>query len=443
MFVKWNSFSRVALAPERESGVPMIFIDADASTGIANFDFANLSEGERGLLLGQGPGLPYVLRAAAKTLVIGAGGGWDVARALASGSSDVTGVEINPIIAQTIMRERFPHLSRNLYHRPDVNIVVEDGRSFVRDSHQKYDVIQATLVDTWASTAAGAFALSESNLYTTGAFIDYFAHLTNTGILAFTRWGFNPPRESLRLVSLAMDALSRMGERTAAGNVIVAREGTQAELEGWGARDTVIFSRSPFSAHDIERARQTIISNGMEAVYLPGDPPGKNEFSALLHAPDAQGFQRSYHFDITPVSDNRPFFFYTVQPREIWRFITSADRDSADYKINRAVPLLFGLMGISVIATMIILALPPVVLRSRLPRHKGVLGFLLFFLFIGAGYILVEISLIQKLVLFLGHPTYALTVVIFALLVSSGLGSFYSRRLLAGAEDRRLAKALG
>ncbi|HYZ83288.1 MAG TPA: hypothetical protein VE621_02750, partial [Bryobacteraceae bacterium] len=199
-FVKWNSFSRIALAPD-PSGMMTIFIDADASTGIANFDFANLSENEKRDLAMQGPGFPYQLRPGAKTLIIGPGGGWDVSRALASGSKDVTGVEINPIIATTIMRQKYPELSRELYLRPDVRIEVEDGRSFIRRSPEKYEVIQATLVDTWASTAAGAFALSENNLYTTEAFYDYLAHLEDNGILSFTRWGFDPPRESLRLLS--------------------------------------------------------------------------------------------------------------------------------------------------------------------------------------------------------------------------------------------------
>src|SRR6185503_7596030 len=111
-FVKWNSFSRIAIAPERSSRVPMIFIDADASTGIANFDFEHLSDRDRQNLLYEGPGLPYAIRPAAKVLIIGPGGGWDVARALASGSRDITGVEINPIISTTIMQKRFPHLSR-------------------------------------------------------------------------------------------------------------------------------------------------------------------------------------------------------------------------------------------------------------------------------------------------------------------------------------------
>ena len=434
-FVQWNSFSRIAIAREKGSGPPTIFIDADASTGIANFDFEHLSTHDLHDLLYQGPGLPYAIRPAAKTLIIGPGGGWDVARALASGSRDITGVEINPIIATTIMRQRFPQLSRGLYLRPDVHIFVEDGRAFVRRSSEKYQVLQATLVDTWASTAAGAFALSESNLYTTDAFQDYLTHLTDDGILAFTRWGFDPPRESLRLISLAMVALRDLGEAEPERHIIVGREGSRADLAGWGARDTVLISRRPFSGEDIGRARHTLAEAHMTAVYLP-DERIPNQFTELLHSSDPVAYEQRYPFDITPVTDNRPFFFYTVQPQDLWNFITHASRRSEDYKINKAVPLLFELLGISVIATLIILALPPVVLRTRLPHEKSVLAFLLYFLAIGAGYILIEVALIQKFVLFLGHPTYALTVVIFSLLVSSGIGSYATGKVIGSSAAR-------
>jgi hypothetical protein len=436
-FVKWNTFSRIAVAPEKDSGMPTIFIDADASTGIANFDFANLKERERRDLLYQGPGLPYMVLPGARTLIIGPGGGWDVARAIAGGSTDITGVEINPLIAKVIMRERYPELSRGLYFRPGVHIVVEDGRSFVRRSPDRFQIIQATLVDTWASTAAGAFALSENNLYTTDAFVDYLSHLTPDGFLAFTRWGLDPPRESLRLISLGMEALSRLGETAPELHFIVAREGSTA---GWGAKDTVLISRRPFPPEYLARARRTITEGRMQPVYLPGEPVS-NPFADLLRSPRPREFQRNYRFDISPVSDNRPFFFYTVQPRDLWAFVTGADRANADYKINRAVPLIFGLMAISVIATLIVLALPPLLLGASLPRHPGVLWFLFYFVCIGAGYILVEVALIQKFVLFLGHPTYALTVVIFSMLLSSGMGSFWSRRLI-GFSEAKLAATL-
>jgi hypothetical protein len=438
LFVKWNIFSRIAVAPEAVSRMMSIVIDADASTGIANFDYENLSEEDRKTLLYQGPGFPYVIRPGAKTLIIGPGGGWDVARALASGSKDITGVEINPIIARTIMKEKFPHFSRNLYFRPGIRIFEEEGRSFVRRSNEKYQVLQATLVDTWASTAAGAFALSENNLYTTTAFYDYLTHLTDDGILAFTRWGFEPPRESLRLISLALEALNRVGERQPWRNVMVIRESSE-NIQKWGARDTVVISRKPFTQADIDIASDAVVRGGMRKIYFPGDR-AVNEFGTLLRARNPEAFWNNYQFDVSPVDDDRPFFFYTVQPRDLWNFVTASSPDSADYKINRAVPLLFGLIGISITATSLILALPPLLLGSRLPKEKGVLGFLLYFVFIGAGYILIQVALIQKFVLFLGHPTYALTVIIFSMLVASGLGSYTSRRF--AGDKRNLSRVL-
>jgi hypothetical protein len=316
---------------------------------------------------------------------------------------------------------------------------VEDGRSFIRRSTDRYQVIQATLVDTWASTAAGAFALSENNLYTTDAFRDYLSHLTDDGLIAITRWGFEPPRESLRLISLAIDALGQVGESDPASHVIVGRVGT---VKGWGATDTVLVSRKPFSRTDIDRAQKLFAVAGMQAVYLPGVET-HNQFYELLHSPNPSEYQRTYRFDISPVSDNRPFFFYTVQPRDLWAFVTADSRAAADYNaVNRAVPLLFNLMGISLGATALVLLAPPLVLRTRLPRQPGVRAFLPYFLFIGAGYILIEVALIQKFVLFLGSPPRALVGVIFSMLVSSGLGSAASRRLL-GRDEGRLIKALG
>jgi hypothetical protein len=434
-FVKWNSSSRVALAPEGASNRLMIVIDADAATSIPNIDFANLAEKDRATLLSQGPGLPYALRPGAKTLVIGPGGGYDVARALASGSRDITGVEVNPIIANTIMRERFAALSGGLYLRPDVHIHVEDGRSYVRRTRDRFQVIQATLVDTWASTAAGAFALSESTLYTTDAFRDYLDRLSDDGVLAFTRWGFQPPRESLRVVVLARTALELLGERDAALHVMVLREGTPEDLANWGSTDTILIARKPFQASDIARIKQIAANGRIQPVYLPGDEPS-NVFGEYLLRRDPGSFLKSYAYDVSPVGDNRPFFFYTVQPHDIWHFVTSASRLNADYKINRAVPLLFGLTCISLLAVVLTLSLPPLVLGSRLPCEAGVRAYLAYFVLIGVGYILIQVALIQKFVLFLGHPTYALTVIVFSMLIASGLGSYYSSKLLRGRDNR-------
>jgi hypothetical protein len=441
LYNRWNSFSRIGVALD-DWGHPTIIIDADASTGIASFDIDHLTGPERYNLLAQGMGFAYEVRPGARALIIGPGGGWDVARALASGSTDITAVEINPIIADNVMRQRFADLSHRLYFRPSVHLYIEDGRSFIRRSKDKFQVIQATLVDTWASTAAGAFALSENNLYTTDAFRDYLNHLTNDGLLVITRWGFDPPRESLRLISLAMDALNDLGEKEPWKHVMVVREDA-GKLKGWGAQDTVLIFRKPISGEDISSARAGLFNNKhLELVYMPGEHLD-NPFSQLLQSPNPEKFWAHYPFDVSPVGDDRPFFFYTVQPRDVWQFFLHGGNIAADSKINRALPLLFGLVGVSLIATLIVLALPPLLLGAKMPTSKGVRGFLWYFVFIGAGYILIQVALIQKFVLFLGHPVYALTVSIFSMLISSGVGSFFSRRFAVDPSGVRLRWILG
>ncbi len=437
-FVRWNSFSRIALKRQPD-GAHVIVIDGDANTYVAQLDLNHLTPAQALDLKYHGPGFPYIVRPGAKTLIIGPGGGMDVARALAAGSKDVTGVEINPIIAREIMQKRFASFSNGLYFRPDVKIVIEDGRSFVRRSQEHYQVLQATLVDTWASTAAGAFALSENNLYTTNAFVDYLSHLTPDGVMAFTRWGFDPPRESLRVVSLAYTALKQLGQPDPARNVVVLREDLN-KLNQWGAQDTILVARNPFSSSDLVELQESAAKAGMQVVYRPGserDTP----FRTLLTTDDPARFYSSYAFDVRPVSDDRPFFFYTVQARDLLQFVLHGSRLTADYKINSALPVLFGLVAISLVATIVMLALPPLLLGHRLPRERGALAALLFFLCIGAGYIIIQVALIQKFVLFLGHPTYALTVIIFSMLLSSGCGSFASKRLV-GKDARRLGRVL-
>jgi hypothetical protein len=338
------------------------------------------------------------------------------------------------------MRDRFPELSRRLYFRPEVHIRVEDGRSFVRRSEEKYGVIQMTLVDTWASTAAGAFALSENNLYTSDAFYEYFTHLEPNGVLVFTRWGLEPPRESLRLISLARVALARLGQTDLARHIIAVREGGPTKEASWGATDTVLIGRSAFQDSDLARLRAALPHGHFRFLYIP-DETIPNAFTGLIRAPDPSAFERQYRYNVTAVNDNRPFFFYTVQPRDLWNFVRYSSRKNADYNVNRAVPLLFGLLILSALATRIMLGLPRVLLGSRLPSDKSVLRFLWYFIFLGTGYILIQVALVQKFVLFLGHPTYALTVIIFSMLISSGLGSYFSRRIV-GDSDARLSRVL-
>ena len=417
-FARWNALSRVEV--DRQGQAKAIVIDADASTYIMNADVAQWhNTAWEHALMSAPPALANVLRPHGEFAIIGPGGGVDVLRAVANGSPSVTGIEINPIIATTIMRGRYADYAQHLYDRPDVHIHVTDGRSFLRSTPQHFDVVQMTLVDTWASTAAGAFALSENNLYTVEAFREYFNHLKPDGMVAITRWEFRHPREALRVVAVAMEALHRMGVANPARNFIVASQG---ELDADGIPVVVLAKKTPFTPAE-ETAVITHFDHysELDPLYMPSQP-GQNPFSELIASNDPYAFARSYAYNVAPVTDNAPFFFFTLKPGQILG--EQGLREGIDWKVNLGVLVLLLVLVISVVAVLAFLVLP-LALKSRRGRQSPLP--LLYFIAVGLGYIMVEIAFIQRFVLFLGHPTYALTVVIFLLMLSSGAGSLFSR----------------
>ena len=424
-FARWNALSRVEV--DRQGQGKAIVIDADASTYIMNADLSHWqgTVWEHNLMAAP-PALANVLRPHGEFAIIGPGGGVDVLRAVANGSASVTGIEINPIIATTIMRERYADYSLHLYDRPDVHIHVTDGRSFLRSTPQHFDVVQMTLVDTWASTAAGAFALSENNLYTVEAFREYFEHLKPDGMVAITRWEFRHPREALRVVAVAMEALHRMGVANPARNFIVASQG---ELDADGIPVVVLAKKVPFTAAE-ETAVITHFDHysELDPLYLPSQP-GQNPFSDLIASNDPYAFARGYAYNVAPVTDNEPFFFFTLKASQVLG--EKGLHEGIDWKVNLGVLVLLLVLVISLVAVLIFLVLP-LALKGGKARQSPLP--LLYFVAVGLGYIMVEIAFIQRFVLFLGHPTYALTVVIFLLMLSSGAGSLFSRRWLPRTE---------
>ena len=424
-FARWNALSRVEV--DRQGGAKVIVIDADASTYIMNADLPHWqgTEWEHNLMAAP-PALANVLRPHGNFAIIGPGGGVDVLRAVANGSHSVTGIEINPIIATTIMRGRYADYAQHLYDRPDVHIQVTDGRSFIRSTPERFDVVQMTLVDTWASTAAGAFALSENNLYTVDAFREYFDHLKPDGMIAITRWEFEHPREALRVVSVAMEALHRLGVANPSRNFVIASQGA---LNEDGIPVVVLAKKTAFTpAEEADVARHFERYSELSPLYLPSKP-GANPFSELIASNDPYAFARNYAYNVAPVSDNAPFFFFTLKPSQILG--EQGLHHGIDWKVNLGVLVLLLVLAISIVAVLVFLILP-LALRRGANRQSPIS--LLYFVAIGLGYILVEIAFIQRFVLFLGHPTYALTVVIFLLMLSSGAGSLFSRLWIPKAE---------
>jgi spermidine synthase len=432
-FAKWNAISRVEV--DDQHGGKAIVIDADANTYVMGVR----PEGWQGTewqknLMAAAPSVVNVLRPKGSYAIIGPGGGVDVLRALGSGSPSVTGIEINPLIATDIMRKdrRYVDYSKGLYLRPDVHIHVSDGRSYVRQTSEQFDVVQMTLVDTWASTAAGAFALSENSLYTVEAFEEYFAHLKPDGMMAITRWEFRYPREALRVVANAMTALHKAGVADTSMNVIVVSDGA---LDEDGRSVLVLAKKSAFTREEEQAVYAHLKANErLRLIYSPHDraeavgmnpqnPAVRwNPFTALLVSNDAEAFAKKYEFNVAPVYDNAPFFFFTIKLSQFFGERHLAER-GIDWKVNMGVAVLGIVLLLSLSAVAGFIVVP---LWLHAPAREVGATRLLYFLFVGLGYILVEIAFIQRFVLFLGHPTYALTVVVFLIMLMSGVGSWRS-----------------
>lgn len=436
LFSKWNSFSRITVEGDFNAGVE-IKIDADAATGISK-DASNsaIHQDARGAL----SALAHYLKRDAKVLIIGPGGGNDVMAARVFNQKHITAVEINPIIANDVMSsEPFKSYSGSIYQQPDVRLVVDEGRSFIRNSSDRYDIIQATMVDTWAATAAGAFSLSENNLYTVEAFKDYVTHLTDDGALTMTRWYFEPPDQLLRLITLTRTMMSELGISNPARHIVMVRD-ARSGYDRTPA--TYIFKRSEFTDDEVRTIEAVAGSNGFQLLFTPLTRP-PNVFTQMIEAPDPAALWASLETNVEPTRDNNPFFFNSVRLSNIWQVIEGTSGEWQ--KTNLGTSILFALFAITSVLVLLFIIGPLVLVRGRaLATGVGAkLSYLLYFACLGAGFIIVEVAMIQKFILFLGHPVYSLAVVLFSVLAFSALGSYLSGRIAEERLTAALTKLLG
>jgi hypothetical protein len=411
-------------------------IDADAATVLSR----NGADVERhAAQADRVEALAYRLRPGGRVLIIGPGGGNDVIMARLYGAREVTGVEVNPIIARDVMMsEPFRGYSGQLYEQPGVRVVVDEGRSFIRGSREAYDVIQGTMVDTWAATAAGAFALTENNLYTVEAFTDYVGHLSPRGVLSMTRWYLEPPDQLRRLFSLARAALQKMGIDHPERHLMLVRGPSEPGSDR--APATFLLGRAPFTDEESASVETAARRHGFTVLYSPTRRP-RHDFALLAETEDLDAVWSATESDIAPPTDNRPFFFNSVRLRNLG---AAAGSVGEWRKTNLGTFVLFSLLGITTVLTAVLILGPLAVARGRvLAVGTGTkLACLLYFASLGAGFIMLEVALVQKCILFLGHPVYSLAVVLFALLGFSGVGSLLSGRFPDGRLRRVLPRLL-
>ncbi len=361
---------------------------------------------------------PYVLLEKPRVLLIGVGGGADVLTAVANGADSVIGVELNPITVE-IGKGLLSKWNGNVFNLPNVKVVAAEGRNYLRSRYEKYDLIMINGVDTLSALTTGAYVLSESYLYTADAVREYLAHLKPGGIFSMSmgdlRHATELPRHSLRLASVVRKALHDRGVASPGQHVFVL-----ASRDFFALTQTLV-KNEPFSPEEVAKIESFAKEQGFDIWHRPDRRLPTGHSTLLLgNEQERAAYMDSVYLSLKPATDESPFFF------NFYKWSSLGERASFDprrsYATGQVVLLI--MLAQSVLFSALLILMPLAKLRSGLRAVPRKSGLLFYFVALGLGFILLEIGFIQRFTLFLGYPTYALSVVLFSLLVFTGMGSY-------------------
>lgn len=416
-----------------------VFVDGDGPSALTKFD-GDLAP--LGYLDQLTSALPYHILERPRVLVLGAGPGSDVLQALYHRSIAVDAVELDRNVAD-LVRQRFRDYSGKLYEQPGVQVYEAEARGFVNASDKRYDLIQVALLDSFGTASAGLYGLSENYLYTVEALQAYLSRLTPGGMLAVTRWLTLPPRDALKLFATAVSALERSGVSNPAARLVMIR--------GWKTV-TLLVKNSAFTASEIAAIKEFSRARSFDLAYYSGMHADEaNRFNNLsqpyfydgataLLGSQRQDFIDRYKFYIEPATDDRPHFFHFFKWNSAAELFALREQGGMPL-LDWSYPLLVATL-VQAFAASVLLIVAPLAL-SRCRRSLPSRPVALYFLAIGFAFMFMEIAFIQKFVLFLAHPLYAVAVVLCAFLVFAAAGSWLAGRWQAANKVTLAVIAMG
>ncbi|MGD8640970.1 MAG: SAM-dependent methyltransferase, partial [Gammaproteobacteria bacterium] len=371
---------------------------------------------------------PYHLQQANSVLILGAGTGSDVLQAQAYKVPLIDAVELNPTIVDLVKTD-YADYAGHLYEKPGVNVHVAEARGFVSNSEQHFDVIQIALLDTFGASSAGLYALSENYLYTVEAVTEYIRHLTPDGVLSITRWLKLPPRDNLKMFATGLAALRSLGYEQPENHVMLIRSWQTA---------TLLIKHSPLSTQDISNVQQFCQRMGFDTAYFPGiQHSDTNRFNKLrepvfynaataMTGNNADNFYEQYKFNITPATDDQPYFFNFFK-WDLFEDIVALKDKGGMPLVEWGYIIMIATLAQAIIFSALLIVLPLLFKKeTRLTTDKTTLISLLYFSSLGLAFLFVEIAFMQKFTLFLYHPVYSIAVTLTAFLLFAGAGSHYS-----------------
>jgi hypothetical protein len=407
-----------------------LLIDGGAATVMTRWSG---SRGELGWTANDVTSLGLQLRPSGSAAVIGVGGGRDLLTAIFAGSRHVTGIEVNRAFLD-LLEGRFRDYA-GLAGNPAVELVHDEARSYLTRTDRRFDVIQMSLIDTWAATGAGAFTLSENGLYTVEAWRVFLGALQPRGILAVSRW--HAPgivSETYRLLSLAAAALQARGIADPARHLAMVSSGGVVLL---------LASPTPLETADIGRLLGICARLGFQVLLAPGTPPADAMMQSIVSSPTREALERAVadpDFDYSPPTDRRPYFFNLLRPGAFLRSLSlPAGIQSVTAGNIQATSTLVVLWILSALLVVLVIVVP--LARAGLPveGRRGFRTAAAYFALIGFGFMLVQIPLVQRFSVYLGHPTYAVSVVLFSMILAAGAGSLCSDLVPIERRSRWLA----
>ena len=398
--------------------VEQIYLDIDSVAGTTMTNFSDTDLNKINFLRYDITALPYYLLKPGDVLVIGIGAGRDILTGLLFGQKSITGVEINETILE-IHKKLLAKFSGNLTQLPQVSFIHNEARSYINAADKKFDLIQLSLIDTFAATQAGAYALTENNLYTVEAFSTYLKHLSDSGFLSVSYWMYaNNPECMLKLTGAATKALAKMGiSDPRAHLVIVHKDGLD---DGRGVANLLV-KYKPFTNEELSAIQNYCDEMGFHFLLSPTNVLDKS-FAAMSDVKEINNYVKSYSSNITPASDDKPFFFLTTRI-SLEKFMHNFQlfNFSAEY-------ILFSLLLLMIVLTGLFVVFPLLKITKLTQSPISLLHFSIYFSSIGLAFMFVEMAQLTRLSSFLGHPVYSLSVVLFSFLFSSGLGSYFLGR---------------
>lgn len=384
--------------------------------------------------------LSYHLSKPRRVLVLGAGGGADVLRAIYHDTERIAAVELNPQVVE-LMRKPLLDFSGGIYARQGIDIHIADARGFLKTGAQRYDLIQVSPLDSRGGAAGGVTGLNENYLYTVEALREALGRLEPDGLLALTRWVRLPPRDGLKLFAAAIDALEANGGDPARQLFMV--RGLQTS--------TLLIKNGPATSADVERLREFCRQRAFDPVYYPGMPAAEANRYNRLDAPyfhiaalallgaERTDFIERYKFDLRPSSDDRPFHFHFVKLRELGAMLELRHRGGGALLETGYLTLLVAL-ALALGLGLLLILLPLAFDRRRAPPPAAdfsALQILCYFVALGLGFLMIEIAFVQKFVLLLHHPVYSTAVVLASFLSAAGAGSLFAQRFAGRLRARR------